>query len=58
MIGMNFSLAEQKVVLAMMLRKFTWTLPEDSINKDRIVLGAGTGILYPKELHIKFAKRF
>ncbi|CAO3681672.1 unnamed protein product [Umbelopsis ramanniana] len=57
-IGMNFSLAEQKVVLAMMLRKFTWTLPEGSINKDHIVLGAGTGILYPKELHIKFAKRF
>ena len=55
---MNFSLAEQKVVLAMMLRKFTWTLPEGSINKDHLVLGAGTGILYPKELHIKFAKRF
>ncbi|KAI8575219.1 hypothetical protein K450DRAFT_262806 [Umbelopsis ramanniana AG] len=57
-IGMNFSLAEQKVLLSMMLRKFTWTLADNSINKDGIVLGGGTGIISPKDLHLKFSKRF
>ncbi|KAG2187291.1 hypothetical protein INT44_004976 [Umbelopsis vinacea] len=57
-IGMNFSLAEQKVLLSMMLRKFTWTLADNSINKDGIVLGGGTGIISPKDLHLKLTKRF
>jgi cytochrome P450 len=57
-LGMNFSLAEQKVVLAMMLRKFTWALPKDSINKDHVVLGRGMGILSPKDLRVDFIKRF
>ncbi|KAI9285819.1 cytochrome P450 [Umbelopsis sp. AD052] len=57
-IGMNFSLAEQKVVLSMMLRKFTWTLPLDSINKDHVVLGKGMGILSPQDLRVDFSKRF
>lgn len=55
---MNFSLAEQKVVLAMMLRTFTWALPIDSINKDHVVLGKGMGILTPKDLRVDFIKRF
>ncbi|OAD75062.1 CYP509 protein, partial [Phycomyces blakesleeanus NRRL 1555(-)] len=33
-IGMNFSLAEQRVMISMLLRKYTWRLPEDSIHKD------------------------
>jgi hypothetical protein len=58
LLGMNFSLAEQRVVLSMLLRKFTWTLPEGSINKDRIILSGGMGILSPLDLHLKFSKRF
>ncbi|CAM0143053.1 unnamed protein product [Umbelopsis sp. WA50703] len=59
-IGMNFSLAEQRVVLAMLLRKFTWSLPEHSIHKDHIVLSAGGSsiMLAPADLHLNFKKRF
>ncbi|KAH8555193.1 cytochrome P450 [Umbelopsis sp. PMI_123] len=57
-IGMNFSLAEQKVLLSMLLRRFTWTLPEDSINKDGLLLSGGIGIISPQDLHVKFTKRF
>jgi cytochrome P450 len=57
-VGMNFSLAEQKVLLSMMLRKYTWELPENSINKDRIVIAGSLGIISPEELHLKFKKRF
>ncbi|CAM0143106.1 unnamed protein product [Umbelopsis sp. WA50703] len=57
-IGMNFSLAEQRVVLAMLLRKFTWSLQEDSIHKDHIVFGPGIGLLTAKDLYLSFEKRF
>ncbi|KAG2187287.1 hypothetical protein INT44_004972 [Umbelopsis vinacea] len=57
-IGMNFSLAEQKVLLSMLLRKFTWELPEDSINKDGLKIGGGIGIMHAKDMHLKFTKRF
>jgi cytochrome P450 len=33
-IGMNFSLLEQRVALAMLLRRYEWTLPADSPHKD------------------------
>ncbi|KAH8553809.1 cytochrome P450 [Umbelopsis sp. PMI_123] len=57
-IGMNFSLAEQKVVLAMMLRKFKWPLPKNSSNKDHLEIGGSLGIISPEQLHLKFTKRF
>ncbi|KAI8575217.1 hypothetical protein K450DRAFT_262785 [Umbelopsis ramanniana AG] len=57
-IGMNFSLAEQKVALSMLLRKFTWTLPGNSTIEHHIVIGGGVGIISPEELHLKFMKRF
>ncbi|KAG2183246.1 hypothetical protein INT43_006250 [Umbelopsis isabellina] len=57
-IGMNFSYAEQRVVLAMLLRKFTWSLPEDSIHKDHLRFTGGLGFLTPKTMHINFKKRF
>jgi cytochrome P450 len=57
-VGMNFSFAEQKVTLAMLLRQFTWTLPEDSINKDHVVLDGGMFFSTPKDLRLKFSKRY
>ncbi|KAG2187286.1 hypothetical protein INT44_004971 [Umbelopsis vinacea] len=57
-IGMNFSLAEQKVLLSMLLQKFTWELPENSINKDGLVLNGGISIISPRDLHLKFTPRF
>ncbi|KAI9257806.1 cytochrome P450 [Helicostylum pulchrum] len=36
-IGKYFSLNEQRVIKSMLLRKYTWTLPDDSIHKDEIV---------------------
>ncbi|KAJ2964741.1 hypothetical protein NQZ79_g397 [Umbelopsis isabellina] len=57
-IGMNFSLAEQRVVLAMLLRKYTWSLPENSIHKDGVVFAGGMALLSPKDLYLNFQKRF
>ncbi|KAG2183321.1 hypothetical protein INT43_006326 [Umbelopsis isabellina] len=57
-IGMNFSLAEQRVVLAMLLRKYTWSLPENSIHNDGIVFAGGMALLSPRDLYLKFQKRF
>jgi hypothetical protein len=57
-VGMNFSLAEQKVLLSMLLRRFTWELPEDSINKDGLKIAGGIIIMHAKDMHLKFIKRF
>ncbi|KAG2183363.1 hypothetical protein INT43_006369 [Umbelopsis isabellina] len=57
-IGMNFSLAEQRVVLAMLLRKFTWSLPENSIHKDHLIFAPGMGLVNAKDLYLSFEKRF
>ncbi|CAO3644051.1 unnamed protein product [Mucor hiemalis] len=56
-IGMNFSLNEQRVLLSMMLRKFTWSIPENSIHKDGLVTG-GFPIVSPHELDMTFHKRY
>ncbi|KAI8146009.1 cytochrome P-450 cyp509A1, partial [Fennellomyces sp. T-0311] len=56
-IGMNFSLAEQRVLLPMLLRKYEWTLPENSIHKDRVIT-SGFGVISPVDLYIDFKKRY
>ncbi|KAI9264403.1 cytochrome P450 [Phascolomyces articulosus] len=56
-IGMNFSLAEQRVMLSMLLRKYEFSLPENSVHKKR-VLDRGFGVISPKELEINFHKRY
>ncbi|KAI8146548.1 cytochrome P450 [Fennellomyces sp. T-0311] len=56
-IGMNFSLVEQRVLLPMMLRKFEWSLPENSIHKDNVVT-EGLGVIRPKELLLSFKRRY
>ncbi|KAI7897291.1 cytochrome P450 [Mucor mucedo] len=56
-IGMNMSLAEQRVLLIMMARKYVWSLPKDSIHKDGMVIN-GMDIVGPKELILDFTKRY
>ncbi|CDS08805.1 hypothetical protein LRAMOSA10166 [Lichtheimia ramosa] len=57
-IGMNFSLAQQRVFLSMLLRKYEWHLPEDTIHKDGICTTGLLGLNKPKNLLISFKKRY
>ncbi|KAI9029851.1 cytochrome P450 [Phycomyces nitens] len=56
-IGMNFSLAEQRVMLSMLLRKYTWQLPEDSIHKEELQTN-NVGIMSAKNIGILFERRY
>ncbi|CDH59519.1 cytochrome p450 [Lichtheimia corymbifera JMRC:FSU:9682] len=56
-IGLNFSLVEQRVFLPMLLRKYEWHLPEDSIHKERIQT-MGLAVIKPKDLKLTFKKRY
>ncbi|ORY94873.1 cytochrome P-450 cyp509A1 [Syncephalastrum racemosum] len=56
-IGMAFSLAEQRVMLPMLLRKYEWSLPADSPHKDGIIT-TGRGIISPVDLKLSFKKRY
>ncbi|ORY96311.1 cytochrome P450 [Syncephalastrum racemosum] len=56
-IGANFSLAEQRVLLPLLLRKFEWRLPEGSPHKDKPITG-NTGVLCLTDLKISFKKRY
>lgn len=55
-LGMNFSLTEQRVVMSMMLRKYTWELPADSIHRDGIKLKE-VNTAAPRTLSVVFQKR-
>ncbi|CAO3614076.1 unnamed protein product [Mucor hiemalis] len=56
-IGMSFSLAEQRVALCMMLKKYSWSLPTNSIHEKEVVT---TGIFFTvaKNLQICFQPRY
>ncbi|KAI8380389.1 cytochrome P-450 cyp509A1 [Blakeslea trispora] len=56
-IGMTFSLNEQRVILPMLLRKYTWSLPKDSIHKNGPI-SAGIMVLGPVDLEIELQKRY
>ncbi|KAF7729532.1 cytochrome P450-dit2 [Apophysomyces ossiformis] len=56
-IGMNFSLAEQRVLIPMLLRKYTWTLPEDSMHKECLLTNT-LGVLTAEKLYIEFKRRY
>ena len=57
-IGMNFSLAEQRVALSAILKKYELSLPEDSIHKDSLQFGNHLFTLAPKDLAINFTRRY
>ncbi|KAI8142124.1 cytochrome P450 [Fennellomyces sp. T-0311] len=56
-IGMNYSLMEQRTLLPLMLRKFEWSVPDDSVHKNQL-LTDGLGVVKPTELLLSFKKRF
>ncbi|KAI9255830.1 cytochrome P450 [Helicostylum pulchrum] len=55
--GINFSYAEQKVFLSMLLRKFEWELPQDTIHRDGCIAG-GYGSIKPVDIRVDFKKRY
>ncbi|KAI9307943.1 cytochrome P450 [Cunninghamella echinulata] len=56
-IGLRFSLAEQRTFLAMLLRKFEWDIPENSVHKNGIRLN-NFQFAAPFDLDIKFTPRY
>ncbi|KAI9249257.1 cytochrome P450 [Phascolomyces articulosus] len=56
-LGINFSMAEQRVVLSMLLKKYEWKLPSNSIHREGIVMGQ-TFNLAPESLTIQFNNRY
>ncbi|KAI8147903.1 cytochrome P450 [Fennellomyces sp. T-0311] len=55
--GMKSSMTQQRVLLSMLLRKYKWHLPKDSIHKDS-VLTDGYGVIRPRNLQLVFEKRY
>jgi hypothetical protein len=56
-LGMNFSLAEQRVALSSILRKYELSLPKDSIHKDGLVFDRQMLVLTAKDMQINFTRR-
>ncbi|CAO3622916.1 unnamed protein product [Cunninghamella echinulata] len=56
-LGMNFSLLEQRVILSSLLRKYEWTLPENSIHKNEMVCKYDQ-IPSPIDMKIRFKRRY
>ncbi|KAI9263215.1 cytochrome P450 [Phascolomyces articulosus] len=56
-IGMNFSLTEQRVLLSMLLRKYEWSLPEDSIHKEKLQT-RGFILSSPGSMFLNMIRRF
>ncbi|KAG2219147.1 hypothetical protein INT45_002338 [Circinella minor] len=57
-IGMNFSLSEQRFLLPMLLRKYKWSLPEDSIHHDKVKIELGLGVISPVDFNVIFEKLY
>ncbi|KAI9490640.1 cytochrome P450 [Zychaea mexicana] len=56
-IGINFSMMEQRIALAMLLRKYDWELPLGSIHQNGVVFDQPVNMA-PLSLKIKFNKRY
>lgn len=57
-IGMNFSLIEQRVILAMLVHKYKFSLPPDTKHKDGIVYGGKSTNMRPDHLNLTFTPRY
>ncbi|CAO3614209.1 unnamed protein product [Mucor fragilis] len=56
-IGRNFAMNEQKVMLSMFLRKYTWTLSKDSIHQNGLVT-KGIFLLNTPEMKVALTSRY
>ncbi|KAI9278007.1 cytochrome P450 [Sporodiniella umbellata] len=58
-VGINFSMSEQRVFHAMMLKKFTWSLVPHSEHAEGLknATGGGIGLLGPRSLKVQLIKR-
>ncbi|KAI7874070.1 cytochrome P450 [Lichtheimia hyalospora FSU 10163] len=56
-VGQNLAMAEMRVFLAMLLRRYEWTLPKNSIHKDAIVV-QGMAFCTPVKLDLEFTSRY
>lgn len=59
-IGLNFSVTEQRVIQAMLLKRYTWCLVPNSEHQTGLknAGGGGIGLLGPENLKLQFTKRF
>ncbi|KAJ2955884.1 hypothetical protein NQZ79_g8173 [Umbelopsis isabellina] len=57
-IGMNFSMAEQKVALSMILRKYELSVPDDSIHKEELQFTTNILFNFAKEVKLNFKRRY
>lgn len=56
-IGRNFALNEQKILLSMFLKKYTWKLPENSIHRNGLVT-KGIFLLSPVDMRLIVEPRY
>ncbi|KAL1922699.1 uncharacterized protein VTP21DRAFT_10238 [Calcarisporiella thermophila] len=56
-LGMQFSLTEQRVVLSMLLRNYTWKLPANSPHEKELQVQGLFGVLRLQDVLIQFEKR-
>ncbi|KAI8085310.1 cytochrome P450 [Thamnidium elegans] len=59
-IGLNFSITEQRVLQAMILKRYTWQLVPNSEHEHGLknASGGGIGLLGPESLTLQFTKRY
>jgi cytochrome P450 len=59
-IGLNFSLSEQRVLQAMILKRYTWKLVANSEHENGLknASGGGIGLLGPEHLKLEFKRRY
>ncbi|KAI9261441.1 cytochrome P450 [Phascolomyces articulosus] len=55
-IGKNLSMAQQKLFLPMLLRKYRWDLPEDSIHREKVITETTMDVVHPVNLNINFKR--
>lgn len=59
-IGLNFSLSEQRVLQAMLLKRYTWKLAPNSEHTNGLknASGGGIGLLGPEHLNLEYKRRY
>ena len=56
-IGMNFTILQARITLAMLVRKYKWKLPEDSVHKEQLQT-RGYTLVTAQDLDIIFERLY